>query len=169
MLCQLANHDVRGYRESVSTALEYFSHTVSSKARFSLLHCCTLVASAPKESDRLIKLAEEQVRSQRNTKTLNLLGIANYHAGNHEKAMQTFHAALKAEGKAGKVTAFLFLARILHQQQKWDESQKWMKKVEAWAARMTPQNWRHKVRWQIWLSEARRELAIFPPMPKAKR
>lgn len=73
---------------------------------------------------------------------------------------------MELEGKGGYVDTWLFLAMLYHKQDKWDEAQQWMDKVEAWAKKWQWRSWQEKLRWQLCLKQARQILATVPPMPE---
>ncbi len=165
-LCQLQQGDIAGYQATQAQVLTRLAPASSGNALSTLLSLCTLGPCHPNQKANLLKLAQRYHQSRKTGASWGKLGVAYLRVGMPQRAAFAFRSGAKLP-RSRTLESIIYRSILEHQSGNWKQAKKLFQSAKRFVKRSAPKSWQTKVRWEIWLREARSVLSKFPPMPKA--
>jgi WD40 repeat protein/tetratricopeptide (TPR) repeat protein len=160
-IVKLAMTDVGAYRRACADLLRDSGETSHGGVANGLAWTCVLAPNAVADWEAVVRLALTAVKAPKleydRHNFLNTLGAAAYRAGRHEEAIRHLDEGIKAQGKGGDPTDWLFLAQANQRVGHAAEARRWLDKAVHWIDSSTKDKPKDdslgtRIDWRDWLT-----------------
>jgi tetratricopeptide (TPR) repeat protein len=150
---RLLVEDAAGYRQVCADMLRHFGRPRDAEAAFTLARTCLLAPEAGVDLRRVVRLARQAAAGDKFAWHLYGLGLAQYRAGQFDRAAQALHEALRAApGTCPRGEVWLVLAMAHRRLGHAEQARRWLEKAVEWMDRegRKGQGALPAPRWQDW-------------------
>ena len=123
--------DMVTYSQHCARVFEEFGDTNEPRTAYLVARICALAPDAGPDPAKLVQLAERAVQAETTPYYLHTLGLAQYRAGNFDKAIEQLDKSI-AGNWSGNAANWLVLAMAHHRLGHADEARRWFDKAVQW-------------------------------------
>jgi tetratricopeptide (TPR) repeat protein len=168
LLVQAAAGQTEASRQTVANLVPILASLKDPPTVRRITFDCLSFACCQPEAGRLSEITRQDLARQRNADTLMRHGVALYRSSHYEQALQLLDESVKAHGRGGFSTIWVFRAMALRQVGRLNEARQQLARYEDWVGKQTFQSWQSRVYYSALLREGREVVSSPKLLPLAK-